>query len=148
MRSVALQRGVSNPTASNPTNDSFTNWATMTNVKQFAELRERSILWNLAPRRGRWVSRNGEDVPQGSVENGVISMYALSSFSSTPLKYTMQLDPTHQCHHSLSSPLFVTKCSSQEPELNLTPIKKSRNSYLNTQCRQQNTGSSSYHCCS
>jgi len=128
------------------------NWTTMTNVKQLAELRERSILWNLAPRRGRWVSRNGEDVPQGSVENGVISMCALSSSSSTtPLKYTMQLDPTHQRHHSLSLPLFVTKCSSQK----LKPTwRRSKNQETATwilhssQCRHQNTGSSSYHCCS
>jgi len=96
----------------------------MTNVKQFAELRERLTLWNLAPRRGRWASGNGESVPQGNVDNGGIRMYALSSFSLiTPLKYTMQLDPTHQHHHSvICGKTLLTKSQTQ-----LDADQKSRN---------------------
>ena len=63
-RKATLQRCISNPTASSPPiTVPRVNWTTMTNVKQFAELRERLTLCNLAPRGGRWASGNGESVP-------------------------------------------------------------------------------------
>ena len=75
--------------------------------------------------------RRHQGIPKGAltmVSPG--SMYALSS--TTPLKYFMQLDPTHQHHFSLFPLSFMTKNSSQNPNLNLTPIKKSRKGSLIT----------------
>ena len=147
-------------TASDPANNSVTRELDDDDeceADDLTELRKRLTLWNLAPRRGRWASWNGEDVREFS--KGVLkmvslgSMHALSSFSSTtPLKYTMQFDPTHQHHHSLLPPLFVTRRPHKITKLNLTPIKKRPIEYLavvrlkELKYRQQNTGSSSYHC--
>jgi len=125
----ALLRGVSNPTASNPPNNGATSESdddyqceAVCRTKRNIDIMESGTEERKMGIR-EWRRRRRT---QGSVENGVSgSMYAHSSFSSTtPLKLTMQLDPTHQHHYSLHPPLFG---SSQQPELNLTPIKKSRN---------------------
>ena len=116
----ALQIGVSNPTAYYPANYSTAH--KLDNNDQS----EANDFAKLAPRRGNWASGDGEGFRRSPKENGVEAIYALSSFpSTTPLIYTMQLDPTHHDHHSLlPPPLFG---SSQQPEVSLTWTKKSRN---------------------
>jgi len=76
-------------------------------------------------------------------------MYALSSFSSTiPLKYIMQLDPTHQHHFSLLPLLFMTNHSSQNPKTQLDADQKIKKRLIGClavvrlkelKCSQQNT---------
>ena len=131
------------------------NRMTITNVKQFAELRETSTLWNLAPRRGRWASGNGEGVgePKGALR----------------MVYQVQCMPTHPFHRQLhsnwlcsstqliniiilyilrylaphNSPNSTWRRSKNQETADWIPCSSSRG-----QCQQQNTGRSSYHCCS
>ena len=121
-KALTLQRYISNPTASSPTNNSYTSGLDDNDLCEADDLAE-LISGNEKRKMGIMEWRRHQRIPKGALKMvSPGSMYALSSSSSTtPLKYTMQLDPIHQ--HHLPPPLFVTKHPHKIPKLNLTPIK-------------------------
>ena len=147
----ALQKGVSNPTVSNPPNNGATSESDDDDQRKAA-----STLWNLAPRRGRWASENGEDVGEPK--------------EALRMVYQVQCIPTHPFHRQLHSNwlcgstqliniiiLYILRYLAPHNSPNST-WRRSKNqetadwipwsSSQGGQCQQQNTGSSSYHCCS
>ena len=90
----------SNPTASSLANNSSTSELDDDGLCEADDLAE-IISGNEDRKMG--IREDIRGFPKGALK--MVSMYALSSFSSTtPLKYTMQLDPTHQHHHLLPLP--------------------------------------------
>jgi len=85
---------------------------------------------------------------QGSVQTvSSGGVYALSSTAS--LKYTLQLDSTHQHHHSLLPPplwLLTTARTQFDANQKINWIPRS-SSPQRLNAGQPSTGSSSYHCC-